>query len=142
MFARGGLDPASGRPLTGTPAHASVSGGCVGCHRGGAAAVERGAGHAFQATPAVCVPCHPTALPASDLPQRARRLWDRWRGDAETAAFPHATGAALDLATPVGRALWNVLLVLEDPAAAAHNARYARALLAASEPVLSARSTR
>jgi len=32
--------------------------------------------------------------------------------------------------------------VLEDPAAATHNARYARALLAASEPVLSARSPR
>jgi hypothetical protein len=142
MFARGGLDPDSGRPLTGTPAHASVSGGCVGCHRGGAAAVERGAGHAFQAPPAICVPCHPTAQPASDLPQQARRLWDRWRGAAETAPFPHATGAALDLGTPVGRALWNVLLVLEDPAAAAHNARYARALLAASEPVLSARPTR
>jgi hypothetical protein len=142
MFARGGLDPRSGRPLTGTPAHASVTGGCVGCHRGGAAGVERGAGHGFQAAPAVCAPCHPRPLAASDLPQQARRLWERWRGDAATAAFPHATGAALDLETPRGRALWNVLLVLEDPAAAAHNARYARALLAASEPVLSASNTR
>ena len=55
---------------------------------------RRGAGHAFQPAPAVCAPCHPTPLPASDLPQQARRLWDRWRGDAETAAFPHATGAS------------------------------------------------
>ena len=143
MFARGGLDPASGEPLSGTPAHATVSGGCVGCHRGGPASVERGAGHAFQTSPSVCMACHRTALPASDLPLQARRLWQRWRGDGQTAAIPHATsGAALDLATPVGRALWNVLLVLEDPAAATHNARYARALLAASEPVLSARSPR
>ena len=143
MFARGGLDPASGQPLTGTPAHATVSDGCVGCHRAGPATVERGAGHGFQAQPAVCAPCHPTPLPPSDLPRQARRLWERWRGDAQTGAIPHATsGATLDLATPVGRALWNVLLVLEDPAAAAHNARYARALLAASEPVLSARSAR
>ena len=142
MFARGGLDPDSGRPLNGTPAHASVAGGCVGCHRAGPAVVERGAGHGFQATPATCAPCHRTPLPASDLPQEARRLWERWRGDAEAAPFPHATGDKLNLATPMGRALWNVLLVLEDPAAAAHNARYARALLAASEPVLSARNTR
>ena len=90
----------------------------------------------------MCAPCHPSPLAASDLPQQARRLWERWRGDADTAAFPHATGAALNLETPRGRALWNVLLVLEDPAAAAHNARYARELLAASEPVLSARETR
>ena len=135
--------PGERSPLTGAPAHASVTGGCVGCHRGGPATVERGAGHAFQAPPAVCAPCHPGQLPASDLPQQARRLWDRWRGaaDTPTATFPHAAGAsaALDLGTPVGRALWNVLLVLEDPAAAAHNAGYARALLAAAAPVLATR---
>ena len=35
--------------------------------------------------------------------------------------------------TPIGRAAFDVLLVLEDPAAAAHNAPYARRLLAAAE---------
>ena len=136
MAGRGGLDPETGRPLTGSPSHAAVTGGCVGCHRGGPTTIERGAGHAFQAPRTVCAPCHPGALPPSELPQQARRLWNRWSDHADAAAPPHATGATLDLRTPRGRALWNVLLVLEDPAAATHNARYAQALLAASEPVL------
>jgi hypothetical protein len=42
----------------------------------------------------------------------------------------------LDRATPLGRAAWDVALVLEDPAAAAHNAPYARLLLAAAERAL------
>jgi hypothetical protein len=48
----------------------------------------------------------------------------------------HASGARIDRGTPVGRALWDVLLVLEDPAAAAHNGPYARALLDAAELAL------
>jgi hypothetical protein len=139
---RGGVDPSSGRPLAGPAPHAAVGGGCVGCHRGGPAAVERGAAHGFQAPAATCAPCHARAAPppASDVRERARRLWDAWRaraaGEEDPHRPPHASGTAADRATPLGRAVWDVLLVLEDPAAGAHNAPYARALLAAAEPLL------
>jgi hypothetical protein len=50
---------------------------------------------------------------------------------------PHArVGTSLDRETPVGRAAYNVLLVIEDPAAAIHNPAYAAALLDAAEAVL------
>ena len=61
----------------------------------------------------------------------------------ENPARPaHAGDARVDRRTPRGRAIWDLLLVLEDPAAAAHNARYARALLDAAESVLQAGDTR
>jgi hypothetical protein len=144
---RGGLDPQSGRPLPGPALHAGVAGGCVGCHRAPRVPVERGAGHAFAATSASCLPCHRQQLPVSDLPARARRLWDAWRGAAADratgAATPvHAGGVRLDRTTPLGRAAWDVLLVLEDPAAGAHNPRYAGALLSIAEPAISAAAAR
>ena len=144
---RGGLDPASGRPLPGPAVHAGVAGGCVGCHRGARVAVERGAGHAFAAGPESCRSCHgPSVPPPTDLPAEARRLWEAWR--AATGATPappgpvHAGDLRVDRRTPLGRAGWNVLLVLEDPAASAHNPRYARALLAAAEPLITAATGR
>jgi hypothetical protein len=144
---RGGLDPQSGRPLPGPALHAGVAGGCVGCHRAPRVPVERGAGHAFAATSASCLPCHRQPLPVSDLPARARRLWDAWRGAAAdratgAAAPVHAGGVRLDRTTPLGRAAWDVLLVLEDPAAGAHNPRYAGALLSIAEPAISAAAAR
>jgi hypothetical protein len=42
----------------------------------------------------------------------------------------------VDRRTPLGRATWDLLLVLEDPAAGAHNARYARALLEAAASII------
>jgi hypothetical protein len=50
--------------------------------------------------------------------------------------YEHAHGLHLDRSTPLGRALWNVALVLEDPAADVHNAPYARKLLDAAEAIL------
>jgi hypothetical protein len=137
---RGGLEPATGAALPGPAPHAAVAGGCVGCHQTGPA-VERGAGHAFVAGGAACERCHPQRLAADDLAARARWLA---RALAERSRLslpegdepPHARSMRLDLRTPLGRAAWDVALVLEDPSAAAHNAPYARLLLATAERAL------
>jgi len=137
---RGGLDPATGAALDGPAPHARVAGGCVGCHAAGPAGLDRGASHAFVADRASCASCHVQPLPAEDLRARAQGLWAAWRAhagaDADAAGPPHARAMPLDRATPLGRAAWDVSLVLEDPAAGAHNAPYARMLLAAAERVL------
>jgi hypothetical protein len=142
---RGGLDPATGAAMTGAPIHAGVAGGCIGCHRAARedANVERGAGHGFRAPPSVCAACHGQP-PSSDVRERARRLW-RLLGPRESTGPAHARdddGVAVDRRTPLGRATWDLLLVLEDPGAAAHNARYARALLDAAAPVIEAKAER
>ena len=147
FFGRGGLNPDDGAPLPGAVTHAGVANGCVGCHRTGPADLEHGGGHRFAAGPATCRPCHAGPLPPSDIAERARRLWNRWRsleqgGSADERPAHaddrpvHAGDARPDRRTRRGRVAWNILLVLEDPAAAAHNAPYARALLAAAERAL------
>jgi hypothetical protein len=140
---RGGLDPATGQALVGTASHAGVVGGCIGCHRAGPAGVEHGAAHAFAPAPDACRSCHAQGLPPNDLRAQARALWATWRARRGSGAVeddagrpPHAGGQRLDRGTPAGRAAWNVLLVLEDPAAAAHNAPYARRLLVAAQETL------
>ena len=141
---RGGLDPATGGPLDGPAPHAAIAGGCVGCHGADAGGFERGAAHSFVATRAGCGRCHARGLPADDLAARGRALWAalpaRVRATADGSDPPHARAARLDRGTPIGRAAWNVSLVLEDRAAATHNAPYARLLLAAAEKVLNGRA--
>ena len=143
---RGGLDPASGQPLLGAAVHARAVGGCVACHRAGPEGLARGAGHGFAARPSTCTPCHAQPLPPSDLTARARHLWETWRqvtGAAPVESAPaHASDLRVDRGTPLGRAAWDVLLVIEDAGAAAHNAPYAQALLAAAEPVIARAATR
>ena len=78
---------------------------------------------------------------------RAQQLWRGIAGEADAgnAGPAHATpgaGVRADSRTPLGRAVWDLLLVLEDPAAEMHNPRYARALLDAAEPVIAAATTR
>jgi hypothetical protein len=71
---------------------------------------------------------------------RARQLWRALRR-TDPPAPAHAVegnGARVDRRTPLGRATWDLLLVLEDPAAGAHNARYAQALLDAAASVIEA----
>jgi hypothetical protein len=136
---RGGLDPATGAPLGGPAPHAALAGGCVGCHRAGPA-VERGAGHAFVDGGGSCSGCH-QKIAGEDPGPRARALWSTLRQRAGLPTVPgdeppHAARPHLDRTTPLGRAAWDVALVLEDPAAAAHNAPYARQLLAAAERAL------
>ena len=163
---RGGLDPATGAALTGAPLHAGVAGGCIGCHRGGPDVtsesskgaehdeppatgsrgqsprsatqdLERGATHGFRASSAACAQCHGPRAPAPDVRARARELWRALRGE-DGGAPAHAGDLAVDRRTPLGRALWDLLLVLEDPGAGTHNARYAAALLDAAAPVIEA----
>jgi hypothetical protein len=130
---RGGLDPASGRSLDGPAPHAAIAGGCIGCHR--ADGDERGAGHRFAAGPSACRGCHGPLPADAEIRSRALRLWTGL-GQAPSSDPPHAARPAIDRATPRGRAAWDLLLVLEDPAAAVHNPRYARRLLDAAAEAL------
>ena len=142
LFGRGGLDPVTGTAIKGAAPHSAVPGGCVGCHRGGPENVERGAGHAFRAPPSTCTPCHPQGLPMNDIRARAEQLWHSLRGGEYRAPAHAAQAIAADRTTPRGRAIWNLLLVLEDRAADTHNAPYARSLLDAAAAVLQKRGAR
>ncbi|HVZ71010.1 MAG TPA: cytochrome c3 family protein [Polyangia bacterium] len=131
---RGGVEPATGAPLTGAAPHSRVEGGCVGCHRAGPSDLQRGAEHAFVARRDDCGRCH-APKPDDDVRARALALWARTQPRDVGAGPPHASSSRFDLATPRGRAAWDLALVVEDPAADAHNAPYARQLLAAAEKV-------
>ncbi|MCC6214372.1 MAG: hypothetical protein IT376_05855 [Polyangiaceae bacterium] len=121
-----------------TPPHAAVPGGCLGCHGDGDAATTtaRGHGHAFAVDRSRCATrCHVGAPPLDDrgaLARRARELYRSLGGEALAEGTPpHARRRA---GAPSTRALEAVRLVLEDPAAWAHNAPYARALLEGARP--------
>lgn len=128
----GGLHPVSGEPLSGPSPDAFISGGCVGCHRTGPTDLARGATHGFRATR--------TAPANPKLAERARSLWARAGSPGIAAADApgpaHASRPKVATTTPRERALWDLALVLEDPAADAHNAPYAERLLEAAESVL------
>ena len=143
---RGGVDPGTGTPLAGAAPHGDVEGGCIGCHHEGPAGLEHGASHAFVARRDGCKTCHAERSDPS-IRARAERLWNALQGPSGpvpsvltnpvAGSGPvHANGARLDRTTPRGRAAWDVALVLEDPAADAHNAPYARLLLDAAERFL------
>jgi hypothetical protein len=145
---RGGVDPASGASLSMPAVHGELATGCVGCHDGGPPGLERGGAHGFHADPAACGRCHAgtpldaTALDA-ELQADARSLLLlllEQQGaphlDPLPSLPPHAASPRLPDDT-IGRAAYDVLLVLEDPAAAAHNEPFARALLAAARGALS-----
>ncbi len=135
---RGGVSPENGKPLNGPAPHLAIEGGCVGCHRNGPATLELGADHAFAARRDECTRCH-TEKPVEFLRERAEALWKRVQRttDVVSGTAPlHANPVALDQATPRSRAAWDIALVLEDPAADAHNAPYAAALLDAAERAL------
>jgi hypothetical protein len=68
-------------------------------------------------------------------PARAEQLWHSLRARESRAPAHAAQPIAADRTTPRGRAIWNLLLVLEDRAADTHNAPYARALLDAAATV-------
>jgi hypothetical protein len=142
----GGIDPRSGAPLAMPAVHGDMSGGCLGCHDGGPPDLERGSGHAFRADPSACRRCHDgasfdPALRGQDIRDEAASLLARLArrgalGQAPALSEPgHRLSQTLtdDL---LGRATYDVLLVSEDPAAAAHNAPYAEALLAAASAAL------
>ena len=150
---RGGVDPETGAPLSTAAVHAGVTGGCNGCHSGGPATLERGKSHAFAAV-ASCDPCHVAARPDVTAVDRALRdeaasllakvMATRGQQRAMAPRAPegeprHTVEGHLP-DDPVGRAEYDALLVLEDPAAGAHNAPYARALLAAARAAVGERA--
>ncbi|MSP17061.1 MAG: hypothetical protein EXR73_10705 [Myxococcales bacterium] len=129
LAATGGLVVATGAPLLGESAHLAVPDLCLGCH----------AGHAFAPALARCstATCHPTGAPPElgrDVRTRAVALAERL-GLTHAGAPPHALSFPVD-DTPLGRARANVRLVLDDAAAGAHNAAYARRLLDEAEAAL------
>jgi hypothetical protein len=65
-------------------------------------------------------------------PELVRRLATP-DGASASIAVPHADAGELDLSSTPGRAAYNLLLLLEDPAAGIHNPDYANLLLDHSE---------
>jgi hypothetical protein len=142
---RGGRDE-NGAPVAANGPHLATPGGCIGCHRGGPADVEQGRSHGFRAGSDACSGCHAEKLPSLDVAARARALWARLtfgteRGAASSKKPLHAgaltTPRSADASLRV--AAWDVELVLEDPAAEAHNAAYSKTLLDVAERILDAR---
>ncbi len=115
---RGGLDPATGDPIEGKPP--ADAKGCVTCHLG----------HDFRA---------PKSPRPSELTRRAEALWVRAAlrlRHASPGTTPHAGDVAWTAATPLGRAAYDVALVLGDRGAHAHGAAYATELLDRAEAAL------
>jgi hypothetical protein len=132
-----GLEPENGGALELTGPHAKSDRGCLSCHDSGPEELGLGKSHGFRASEQSCRGCHEKP-PARDpaIAERARALVQRLdpahsRGSADK---PWHASYELLLPTPQAtRALRNVLLVLEDPAADVHHPDYAKALLDAAE---------
>lgn len=134
---QGGLEPETGAPLSFAAPHAAAPKGCLSCHDSGPEGLVLGKSHGFRASQASCARCH-ASPPSRDpsIAQRARQLLaklDPQHSEGDVGTPWHASYQQL-LPTPQRtRALRNVLLVLEDPAADVHGPGYARALLDAAE---------
>jgi hypothetical protein len=135
---RGGLVPATGAAMEGPAPLADLDGGCLHCHTGKPGAV-RGSNHTFVAPLESCPDCPKLDAKRPDgVRSRARQLYLDARlfkivGDLRPL---HASTAIIKRNSPASRALWNLLLLLEDNAAELHNPPYARALLEGAETVL------
>jgi hypothetical protein len=132
----------TGWELTRGPApHGTVPSGCIGCHGGRAAAPNTRLDHSFQADMRTCGSCHkPDIGERLRISQRAIELRARTLLrmlaahctpiDVEGSAPPHASAFEQSCSAPrFTRALYEVRLILEDPAAGVHNASFARELL-------------
>jgi hypothetical protein len=147
---RGGVDPETGAALTGPSPHLSVEGGCVGCHREGPDGIEHGKSHGFRADRRRCTSCHDAtrdlawAEERARIEKAARDLWDdllalrtvvqpsrpmRPSAEPQWRALHATTAAPEDAPTPLGRAVYDLSLLLEDGGFLAHNLPYARVLL-------------
>lgn len=135
LAGQGGVDPSSGEPLELAPVHAQDARGCLRCHSSGPPELVLGKSHAFRAEPSTCTGCHEPRERVPSLRERAERLLARWGREAPSdASLPlHARPAPKSLAPEQERALTNVRLVLEDPAADVHHPAYAKLLLDAAE---------
>ena len=135
----GRASPPGGEPLVGPAPHAALPGGCVACHGG-----PRPTEHSFHVERERCEACHesePREAPdgkGRTLRERALALWRELSGPEPASSPPHAAPVTTP-ANPRARALYEVALVIEDPAAYAHNAAFARLLLDDAEAILRSR---
>lgn len=133
----GGLEPETGAPFTRAAPHAAAAKGCLSCHDSGPDGLVLGKSHGFRATDQGCARCHDAPKPRdATLAQRAQQLLarlDPQHSDGDIGRPWHARHQQLLPRSQQARALYNVLLVLEDPAADVHNPSYARALLDTAE---------
>ena len=149
---RGGLDPATGAALEGPAPLAEVEGGCLHCHTGNVHPLAKvlglpreafGDNHTFTADRKTYPGGPgPELMHPAGIQRRARQLYldaklYRVLGDVRPL---HASKTTLRRDTPAGRALWNLLLLLEDKAAEIHNPPYAWALLESAESALRPRA--
>lgn len=140
---RGGFSR-TGEPLTGPAVHAAAPEGCSTCHVGTASGLDRGKSHGFQPSAAACKSCHERPPTAPEHVSKARALLaeiarrePRLQNLALPAGTrPHTLAGELDMSTRLGRAAYNLLLLLEDPAAGIHNPDYTKLLLDHSEGML------
>ncbi len=134
---QGGFEPETGAPLTLAAPHAATPKGCLSCHDSGPEGLVLGKSHGFRATQESCARCHTSPKnrdPA--IAQRAHQLLARLDPQHSTGDIGNPWHASYQTLPPNAqrtRALRNVLLVLEDPAADVHAPGYARALLDAAE---------
>jgi hypothetical protein len=135
---QGGLEPLTGEPLSLTSPHAAAPRGCLSCHDSGPDELVLGKNHAFRANQSACKRCHesPVGRDAS-ISARAESLLAKLDPSRRRAPAHHALARSADADPRRARAIYDVLLVLEDPAADVHHPRYARALLEAAERVAS-----
>jgi hypothetical protein len=140
LAGQGGFEPRTGERLTRAAPHAAGPKGCLSCHDSGPDALVLGKTHGFQSSDAACLRCHDRRLERNPaLALRAQGLLERLdpQQGRPSADRPWHARPTRALPTPEQtRALHNVLLVLEDPAADVHHPAYASALLDAAERVL------
>jgi hypothetical protein len=138
---QGGLEPATGEPLNLPSPHAAGPKGCLSCHDSGPAELLLGKSHAFRAGPSACKRCHdePQTRDPS-IAARAESLLAKLDPKRPPARAHHAQPRPAQQDPRRERAIYDVLLVLEDPAADVHHPRYARALLDAAESIASGAS--
>lgn len=127
-------------PAESKPVHA-LPGGCIACHgRTPADSKELGTGHTFRTRPASCTRCHEGGAPAMrDFRKRAGALLAELGGASPEHGPPHAANESAPSNKRRAQALAAVRLVLEDPAAGAHNPAYAKRLLDFAEASAKAR---
>jgi hypothetical protein len=138
---RGGFEPATGEPLALQGPHTAHAKGCLSCHDSGPNELQLGKSHGFRATEASCARCHrQTPERHPELAGRAQQLLAQLDPAHSRGSVDQPWHARYDLVLPTPqqtRALRNVLLVLEDPAADVHHPAYAKSLLDAAERFLS-----
>lgn len=133
-------DQAGWERVTAPSAHRAVPGGCIGCH-GKTAAAQRGKlDHSFRSDASGCAGCHGDASERSarvadvqrSLQLRAQALAQRSSAECPSAVagLRHGMAAVEPCRSQAStRARFALALVLADPAAAIHNAAFARLLL-------------